>query len=387
MTIAQLIEEILFEAWKGSEQLEAFQQAFRDKVPVPCEGSIAGEPVTALRFDFDGSERRGLTVKVQRQDGRAFVLSAADIAFPPRTPGARYVSAYRQWMGAGPIVKPQPRVAKPAKTADALDVVLLSKGDRLAECRLLTDDAPFALHPRRSVPIVPGEIATVTPSMPRPAGSTGHLTGTVDSTRLDVKALGLVPLKLRDFGLWDPKKEYWCDPGERIPAYARPIIAWGPRRQYEMEQVLPGEIMDEMSDPISDSNDLRDAGDHRGAYRLLMETCRLDLRCLDAHSHLGLFEFDRNPGLAIRHYEVGLRIGELSLPENFNGLLPWGMIDNRPFLRCLQGYGLCLWRLERFDEALQVFDRMLWLNPGDNQGVRCLIGDVKAKRRWKPDRF
>ena len=149
MTIAQLIEEILFEAWKGSEQLEAFQQAFRDKVPVPCEGSIAGEPVTALRFDFDGSERRGLTVKVQRQDGRAFVLSAADIAFPPRTPGARYVSAYRQWMGAGPIVKPHPRVvAKPAKTVEAIEVVLLSKGDRLAECRLLTDDAPFRPPPQ-----------------------------------------------------------------------------------------------------------------------------------------------------------------------------------------------------------------------------------------------
>ena len=115
MTIAQLIEEILLEAWKGSEQLKAFEQAFRDKVPVPCEGSIAAEPVTVLQFDFDGSERRGLTAKVQRIDRRTFILSAADIAFPPRTPGARYVAAYRQWIGAGAIVKPRPPVAKPAK--------------------------------------------------------------------------------------------------------------------------------------------------------------------------------------------------------------------------------------------------------------------------------
>lgn len=87
-----------------------------------------------------------------------------------------------------------------------------------------------------------------------------------------------------------------------------------------------------------------------------------------AHSHLGSFVFDRRPQDAIRHYEVGLRIGELSLGDDFNGVLPWGWIDNRSFLRCLHGYGLCLWRLGRFDEAERLFDRMLWLNPSDNPG-------------------
>lgn len=33
------------------------------------------------------------------------------------------------------------------------------------------------------------------------------------------------------------------------------------------------------------------------------------------------------------HYEVGIRIGELSLPAGFDGLLDWGRIYNRPFLR------------------------------------------------------
>ena len=67
------------------------------------------------------------------------------------------------------------------------------------------------------------------------------------------------------------------------------------------------------------------------------------LRCLDAHSHLGLLYFDYETDIAVRHYEVGVRIGELSLGDGFDGLLPWGSIDNRPFLRCLSGYGLCLW--------------------------------------------
>ena len=73
----------------------------------------------------------------------------------------------------------------------------------------------------------------------------------------------------------------------------------------------------------------------------------------------------------------------MSLPPGFNGVLAWGHIDNRPFLRCMHGYGLCLWRLGRFDEAWQIFDRMLWLNPSDNQGIRFLIDDIRAKRTWE----
>ena len=115
----------------------------------------------------------------------------------------------------------------------------------------------------------------------------------------------------------------------------------------------------------------------------MMELCQVDLRCLDAHSHLGNFVFDHHPRDAIRHYEVGLRIGELSLGDDFTGVLPWGLIDNRPFLRCMHGYGLCLWRLGRFDEAEHIFQQMLWLNPSDNRGVRFLIDEVKEKTAWE----
>jgi len=74
------------------------------------------------------------------------------------------------------------------------------------------------------------------------------------------------------------------------------------------------------------------------------------------------------------------------LGESFDGLLPWGWIDNRPFLRCLNGFGLCLCRLGRFEEAENILKRMLWLNPSDNQGVRFLIKDVKAGVAWQSGR-
>ncbi len=79
-------------------------------------------------------------------------------------------------------------------------------------------------------------------------------------------------------------------------------------------------------------------------------------------------------------------IGELSLGERFEGVLPWGRVDNRPFLRCMHGYGLCLWRLGRFDEAERVFGKMLWLNPSDNQGVRFLLEDIRTGKTWEENR-
>ena len=117
-----------------------------------------------------------------------------------------------------------------------------------------------------------------------------------------------------------------------------------------------------------------------------MDLCQADLRCLDAHAHLGNLAFGRMPweaSVSARHYEVGFRIGELSLPAHFDGVLPWGHIDNRPFLRCMHGYGLCLWRLGQFAEASQIFDRMIWLNPSDNKGIRFLTDDIRAKRTWE----
>jgi hypothetical protein len=92
-----------------------------------------------------------------------------------------------------------------------------------------------------------------------------------------------------------------------------------------MEQVMPGRDPNDFdSDPICESSDLKEAGDPVAAWQILMELCQADLRCLDAHAHLGNFVFDSSAKEAIRHYEVGARIGELSLGPDFRGLLPWG---------------------------------------------------------------
>jgi hypothetical protein len=226
----------------------------------------------------------------------------------------------------------------------------------------LGSDQVITLRVSRLWEVVPGEIVTVKPRKQWRYAGHPYLSGEIQSTRIDVEALGLVPLGLEDMGMWDPKEEYWGEEDEPIDEWARPIIAHGPRPMFEMEQVLPGEDPDDpFDDPITRSNDLKDAGERAEAKKILVDLCQADLRCLDAHSHLGNFVFDHSPQHAIRHYEVGLRIGKLSLGNDFSDVLPWGLIDNRPFLRCMHGYGLCLWRLGRFDEAERVFE-ISWEN-------------------------
>jgi len=267
-----------------------------------------------------------------------------------------------------------------------VELVVLAVKDKSARCRLLGKEQSITLRAGRIWAVVPGEIAVVKPRKQWSYAGHPYLSGEIESARLDVPALGLVPLRLENRGMWNPDEHYWGEEGEPIEDWAKPIIARGPRPEFVMEQILPGEDPEDFdSDPIIESNDLKDAGDPDGARQILMGLCQADLRCLDAHAHLGNLDFDHGPKDAIRHYEVGVRIGELSLGPDFHGVLPWGCINNRPFLRCMSGFGLCLWRLNRFAEAERVFDRMLWLSPSDNQGVRFLIDDVRAQKPWTDD--
>jgi len=245
--------------------------------------------------------------------------------------------------------------ALPINLATPLELIVLSVKQTAARCRVRGSAHIVTLRTGRLWDV--GEIVVVQPRKQWSYARNPYLSGEIESRRLDVQALGLAPLKVEDRGKWDPAEQYWGEEGEQIEDWAKPIIAWGPRAEFEMEQVLPGaDAEDPFSDPIIESNDRKDSGDIEGANKILMDLCQNDLRCLDAHAHLGNIFFDHWPKLAIRHYEVGVRIGELSLGENLDGLLPWGWMDNRPFLRCMNGFGLCLWRLSRFEEAERILN-------------------------------
>ena len=98
----ELIEDITVDAYGDDEQLWAFRQAFEDEVSLPADGFVIGEPVAVVEIDYDGNERRGLTAKCRRADGSEHVVGATDVVFPEKSSGARYVAAYRKWLGLDP---------------------------------------------------------------------------------------------------------------------------------------------------------------------------------------------------------------------------------------------------------------------------------------------
>lgn len=232
---------------------------------------------------------------------------------------------------------------------------------------------------------VPGEIVTVVPMKEWTHRRHRYVAGAVTSSRSEVEALGLTPLALRDMGEWDPADAYRGEDDEPRDAWEQAIIAYGTRVSFEMEQVIPGADPEDFdSDPIIEAAERSEIGDHAGARVILMNLLAKDLRCLDAHAHLGNHEFKYRPEQALRHYETGTAIGELSLGPRFRDALPWGLIDNRPYLRCLHGKGLALWRLGRMQDAVAIFEKLLWLNPSDNQGARFCLAAVEAGKAWEP---
>ena len=99
----ELLEESLVDAYGEDEQLWALRQVIEDNVELPEDALVIGEPGTVLEIDYDGNTRRGLTAVCERDDGDEFEITAADVAFPEGSDGARYVAAYRKWLGLKPL--------------------------------------------------------------------------------------------------------------------------------------------------------------------------------------------------------------------------------------------------------------------------------------------
>ena len=96
---------------------------------------------------------------------------------------------------------------------------------------------------------------------------------------------------------------------------------------------------------------------------------------IDGHVHIGNVlhehgEFKR----ALLAYERGYALGTAALPAGFTDHIPWGHLDNRPFLRAAHGIALSQSKLGRHAESIEMLERMLVWNPEDDQGVRFVVG-------------
>lgn len=105
--------------------------------------------------------------------------------------------------------------------------------------------------------------------------------------------------------------------------------------------------------------------------------------CAEAYDLLSSLEPDVTQRLAL--LEQGVAAGRRAIgEENFAEWTGhfWGMVETRPFMRCYVGLAELSWIAFRDRaRAIEIFQDMLRLNPGDNQGVRYMLSSCLLEER------
>jgi len=111
--------------------------------------------------------------------------------------------------------------------------------------------------------------------------------------------------------------------------------------------------------------------------KLVKQALELDPNNADAFNYLASIE--KNIDKAIEQYEKAIKAGEKTLGKKFfkeeRGYF-WGMLETRPYMRAKVGLADCLYAKNEVDKAIKIYEEMLELNPGDNQGIRYLLSTL-----------
>jgi hypothetical protein len=354
-------------------ELRALEDATRAELPLPADGHVIGEPVTVLRVRYTGLARIGLLASCQRE-GRVYDVGLAEVVFPPGSAGAWVVARYREWLGfrsdsdgERPVEPPRPHKvgSDDITVGEPVELIVLACKSNALRCRLLGSVREVTLRTAVREEI-PGSIITVTPRKQWTHARHPYLSGDVSAVRIDASVLGLVPLRLHREA--DSKGHARRDEGARRN-----------HAEYRLQQA-PVPNGDTGSNLLVEAQERLDAGEYAEADELLTKALALDLRCLEAHAMLGTRNLSHWPALALEHFELGVAIGSLAVRDEFDGILPWRLPDNRPFLRCLHGMARTLVRLGRGDTAAAVFRRLLRLDPADPLSARAGLAALDAEK-------
>ncbi len=112
--------------------------------------------------------------------------------------------------------------------------------------------------------------------------------------------------------------------------------------------------------------------------------------CVDALNYLAFQSRYTREQLFLNRRAV--QVGEAALGELFfkkNSGHFWALIETRPYMRALAGLAECLWNTGQKDEAIKIYWELLRLNPGDNQGIRYMLGFLllEEKRQDELDKL
>jgi len=113
------------------------------------------------------------------------------------------------------------------------------------------------------------------------------------------------------------------------------------------------------------------------AHHSAMQALKIDPNCVDALHILSQLGSENDEEL-IDNLRRTVERGEKGLGKKFfkeNVGYFWGLIETRPYMRVRAQLAQLLYEAEKMDEAIEHYEELLRLNPGDNQGLRySLLG-------------
>jgi tetratricopeptide (TPR) repeat protein len=118
--------------------------------------------------------------------------------------------------------------------------------------------------------------------------------------------------------------------------------------------------------------DAMEAETESEARKLAKRALRLDSDCVDAWVVLAETEA-KTPDEQLAGLQAAVAAGERSLGEKFireNRGHFWLLLETRPYMRALQSMAEALRGQGVSPDAVKIYEKMLELNPNDNQGVR-----------------
>jgi len=131
--------------------------------------------------------------------------------------------------------------------------------------------------------------------------------------------------------------------------------------------------------PLEEAQDLMyeafEATSGKQRIKLAKKALTLSEDCADAYVLLAE-ESARSLEEARDLYAAGVEAGKHALGEEKFAEAEghfWGVVETRPYMRARAGLAGCLWQLDQHQAAIEHYEEMLRLNPGDNQGIRYLL--------------
>lgn len=143
--------------------------------------------------------------------------------------------------------------------------------------------------------------------------------------------------------------------------------------------LLGGTLEREPATPLEEAQELMyDAWEEPSRWQragIAKQALAISPDCADAYVLLAE-ETTRTPKERRDLFAQGVAAGERALGERTfreEAGYFWGMFETRPYMRARFGLAQSLWEMGERREAIEHYEDMIRLNPGDNQGVRYIL--------------